>query len=318
MIDFSTNPYVLAPMAGVTDKAMRLICRRYGCGLEVTEMVSAKALHYKNKKSFELFDLTDEEAPISVQLFGSEPEIMAEGAQLAVAAGAKMLDVNMGCPVPKVANHGEGSGLLRTPETAFAIIRAMRDAVDVPLSAKMRIGWEERDPAIVDFARGLEAAGCDFIAVHGRPRAQYYTGSADWQTIAEIVRAVNIPVIANGDVDNVESARAIRETTGAAGVMVGRGALGRPWLFAQLLADHRGEPIPPEPDLHERAQVMLDHAALAVRYKGERIAMQEMRKQIGWYVKGLPHAAALRRDACMMNTFDDLRALLAREGFLTA
>lgn len=318
MIDFSTNPYVLAPMAGVTDKAMRLICRRYGCGLEVTEMVSAKALHYKNKKSFELFDLTDEEAPISVQLFGSEPEIMAEGAQLAVAAGAKMLDVNMGCPVPKVANHGEGSGLLRTPETAFAIIRAMRDAVDVPLSAKMRIGWEERDPAIVDFARGLEAAGCDFIAVHGRIRAQYYTGSADWNTIAEIVRAVNIPVIANGDVDSVESARAIRETTGAAGVMVGRGALGRPWLFAQLLADHCGEPIPPEPDLHERAQVMLDHAALAVRYKGERIAMQEMRKQIGWYVKGLPHAAALRRDACMMNTFDDLRALLAREGFLTA
>ena len=289
MIDFSTNPYVLAPMAGVTDKAMRLICRRYGCGLEVTEMVSAKALHYKNKKSFELFDLTDEEEPISVQLFGSEPEIMAEGAQLAVAAGAKMLDVNMGCPVPKVANHGEGSGLLRTPETAFAIIRAMRDAVDVPLSAKMRIGWEERDPAIVDFARGLEAAGCDFI-----------------------------PVIANGDVDSVESARAIRETTGAAGVMVGRGALGRPWLFAQLLADHRGEPIPPEPDLHERAQVMLDHAALAVRYKGERIAMQEMRKQIGWYVKGLPHAAALRRDACTMNTLGDLRTLLEREGFLTA
>lgn len=318
MIDFAVNPYVLAPMAGVTDKAMRLICRRYGVGLEVTEMVSAKALHYKNKKSFELFDLTDEEAPISVQLFGSEPEIMAEGAQLAVAAGAKMLDVNMGCPVPKVANHGEGSGLLRTPETAFAIIRAMRDAVDVPLSAKMRIGWDERDPAIVDFARGLEAAGCDFIAVHGRTRAKYYTGSADWQTIAEIVRAVNIPVIANGDVDSVESARAIRETTGAAGVMVGRGVLGRPWLFAQLLADHRGEPIPTEPDLHERAQVMLDHAALAVRYKGERIAMQEMRKQIGWYVKGLPRAAALRRDACTMNTLGDLRTLLAREGFLTA
>ena len=316
MFNFSGNPFVLAPMAGVTDRAMRLICRRYGVGLEVTEMVSAKALHYNNKKSYELFDLVDEEEPIAVQLFGSEPEIMAEGARLAVAHGAKMLDVNMGCPVPKVANHGEGSGLLRTPEVAFAIIRAMRAAVDVPLSAKIRIGWEERDPHLADFARGLEAAGCDFLAVHGRTRSQYYSGEADWQAIAEVVQAVDIPVLANGDVVDAQSARAILETTGAAGVMVGRGALGRPWLFAELLADWQGQPLPPEPSLAERAQVMLDHAALACRYKGERIAMQEMRKQIGWYVKGLPHAAALRRDACLLNTYDDLEALLRREGFL--
>lgn len=318
MIDFSANPFVLAPMAGVTDKAMRLICRRYGVGLVVTEMVSAKALHYRNKKSFELLDLCGEEEPIAVQLFGSEPDIMAEGARLAVEAGAKMLDVNMGCPVPKVAGHGEGSGLLRTPETAFAIIRAMREAVDVPLSAKMRIGWDEKDPHITDFAKGLEAAGCDFITVHGRTRAQYYTGKADWQTIADIVRAVNIPVIANGDVEDVASARAIAHATGAAGIMVGRGALGKPWLFAQLLADWQGRSVPAEPTLAERAQVMLDHAALACHYKGERIAMQEMRKQIGWYVKGLPHAAALRRDACTMNTYDDLEHLLRREGFLDA
>lgn len=317
MLDFNDNPFVLAPMAGVTDKAMRLICRRYGVGLEVTEMVSAKALHYKNKKSFELFDLAGEDQPIAVQLFGSEPAIMAEGARLAVSAGAKMLDVNMGCPVPKVAGHGEGSGLLRTPEVAFAIIRAMRDAVNVPLSAKMRIGWEERDPHIVDFAKGLEDAGCDFIAVHGRTRSQYYTGQADWDAIREIVEALTIPIIANGDVDSVEAARAIREATGAAGIMVGRGALGRPWLFAQLLADWQGRPVPEDPTLSERAQVMLDHAALACRYKGERIAMQEMRKQIGWYVKGLPHAAALRRDACTLNTYAELETLLAREGFLS-
>lgn len=316
MIDFNVNPFVLAPMAGVTDKAMRLICRRYGVGLEVTEMVSAKALHYNNKKSYELFDLIDEEEPIAVQLFGSEPDIMAEGARLAVAHGAKMIDVNMGCPVPKVANHGEGSGLLRTPETAFAIIRAMRDAVDVPLSAKIRIGWEERDPHIADFARGLEAAGCDFLAVHGRTRSQYYSGDADWSAIAEVVKAVQIPVLANGDVVDAASARAILDSTGAAGVMVGRGALGRPWLFAELLADWQGKPLPEEPNISERARVMLDHAALACRYKGERIAMQEMRKQIGWYVKGLPHAAALRRDACLMNTYDDLEQLLKREGFL--
>ena len=317
MLEFLNNPYCLAPMAGVTDKAARLICRRYGVGLEYTEMVSAKALHFKNKKSYELFDLVDEDAPINVQLFGSEPEIMAEGARLAVAHGAKMLDVNMGCPVPKVANHGEGSGLLQTPENAWAIIRAMREAVDVPLSAKIRIGWEQVDPHICEFAQGLAEAGCDFIAVHGRTRSQYYTGEADWSVIRQIVEAVDIPVIANGDVVDVASAHAIREATGAAAVMVGRGALGQPWIFAQLLADWRGESIPPDPSLAERAQVMLDHAALACQYKGERIAMQEMRKQIGWYVKGLPHATALRREACMLSTMDELKRLLEREGYLS-
>lgn len=318
MFDFKENPFSLAPMAGVTDKAMRLICRRYGVGLEYTEMVSAKALHYKNKKSFELLDLVDEAQPITVQLFGSEPDIMAEGAEIAVAHGATMLDVNMGCPVPKVANHGEGSGLLRTPETAWEIIRAMRKAVRVPLSAKIRIGFETVDSKICDFAKGLEEAGCDFIAVHGRTRCQYYSGEADWSVIREIVAAVDIPVIANGDVTDVASARAIREQTGAAGVMVGRGALGQPWLFAALLADYRGEATVEEPSLAERAQVMMDHAALACHYKGERIAMQEMRKQIGWYVKGLAHAAALRREASQLNTLDDLRHLLAREGYLEA
>lgn len=318
MLDFSKNPYSLAPMAGVTDKATRLICRRYGVGLEYTEMVSAKALHYKNKKSFELLDLADEEQPITVQLFGSEPDIMAEGAEIAVAHGATMLDVNMGCPVPKVANHGEGSGLLRTPEVAWEIIRAMRKAVDVPLSAKIRIGFETVDPNICDFAKGLEAAGCDFIAVHGRTRSQYYTGEADWSVIRRIVEAVDIPVIANGDVTDVASARAIREATGAAGIMVGRGALGQPWLFSALLADWRGEEIPAAPSLEERAQVMMDHARLACHYKGERIAMQEMRKQIGWYVKGLPHAASLRRDASYLNTLADLEGLLMREGYFNA
>ncbi len=316
MLDFKNNPFSLAPMAGVTDKAMRLICRRYGVGLEYTEMVSAKALHYKNKKSFELLDLSDEAQPMTVQLFGSEPEIMAEGAEIAVAHGATMLDVNMGCPVPKVANHGEGSGLLKTPETAWKIIRQMRKAVDVPLSAKIRIGFDTIDPQICDFAKGLEAAGCDFIAVHGRTRSQYYTGEADWSVIRHIVEAVDIPVIANGDVVDVASARAIREQTGAAGVMVGRGCLGQPWLFAALLADFRGEAVPTAPTLEERAQVMMDHATLACHYKGERIAMQEMRKQIGWYVKGLPHAAALRRESSQLNTLDDLKMLLAREGYL--
>lgn len=316
--NFSENPYCLAPMAGVTDKAMRLMCRRWHCGLVYTEMVSAKALTYDNKKSFELFDLTDEVEPVSVQLFGSEPDIMAEGAKLAVAHGAKLLDVNMGCPVPKVANHGEGSGLLRTPERAWEIIRAMTKAVDVPVSVKIRIGWDQIDPHITDFAKGLADAGAAFLAVHGRTRSQYYSGEANWQVIGDIVQAVDIPVLANGDVVDVASARAILAQTGAAGVLIGRGALGAPWLFESLYADWIGAPLPEAPSLSERAQIMLDHATLACQYKGEMIAMREMRKQIGWYVKGLPHAASLRRDASQLNTLSDLQTLLKREGWLSA
>ncbi len=314
--DFSTNPYGLAPMAGVTDKAMRLLCRKYGCGLQYTEMVSAKALLYDNKKTYELFDLTDEEAPIIVQLFGSEPEVMAEGAKLAVAKGAKALDVNMGCPVPKVANHGEGSGLLKTPEVAWDIIRAMTKAVDVPVTVKIRIGWDAIDPHITDFAKGLEAAGAALLAVHGRTRAQYYSGEANWQVIGDVVKAVDIPVLANGDVVDVASARGILEATGAKGVLIGRGALGNPWLFEALLADWQGKALPEVKKFEEKAQVMLEHATLACKYKGESIAMREMRKQIGWYVKGLPHAAEWRRASSTLNTLEDLRALLSTGGHL--
>ena len=310
MIDFSTNPYVLAPMAGVTDKAMRLICRRYGCGLEVTEMVSAKALHYKNKKSFELFDLTDEEAPISVQLFGSEPEIMAEGAQLAVAAGAKMLDVNMGCPVPKVANHGEGSGLLRTPETAFAIIRAMRDAVDVPLSAKMRIGWEERDPAIVDFARGLEAAGCDFIAVHGRTRAQIYRGEADWTLIGRVKNnpAIRIPIIGNGDVDSGPKAREMFDRYGVDGVMIGRATYGRPWIFREVRHYLTTGEVLPQPTVVERVEIAKRHLRKSVEIKGEYVGVLEMRRHLSNYFKGLPD---FKQTRLQLVTLTDIPALMA-------
>lgn len=316
MIDFSVNPFGLAPMAGATDKAMRLTCRRFGCGLEVTEMVSAKALTYNNQKSFALFDLTGEEQPISVQLFGSEPAVMAEGARIAVAHGAQMLDINMGCPVPKVAGHGEGSGLLRTPETAWAIVAAMRKAVEVPLSCKIRIGWETKDPHIDDFARGLEAAGADFLAVHGRTRAQYYSGRADRSAIRQVVEAVDIPVLANGDANDADSALSLMNETGAAGVLIGRGALGRPWIFAQCLAAYRGEPVPTEPERSERAHILLDQARLAVRDKGEYAAMRELRGVCGWYAHGLPGAAAFRRDAAQLSTFADLAALLEKHGWI--
>ena len=316
MIDFAANPFGLAPMAGATDKAMRLICRRYGCGLEVTEMVSAKALTYNNQKSFALFDLSGEEDPIAVQLFGSDPAVMAQGARIAVAHGARMLDVNMGCPVPKVAGHGEGSGLLKTPETAWAIIRAMKEAVDVPVSAKIRIGFDAPDPHIDDFARGLEAAGADYLAVHGRTRAQYYSGRADRGAIKKVVEAVAIPVLANGDATDAASALALMEETGAAGVLVGRGALGRPWIFRQCLAAWIGQTPPPDPDKQERARILLDQARLAIADKGEYAAMREYRAVCGWYAHGLPGAAAFRRQASQITTFDDLRALLEMQGWI--
>lgn len=307
--DLSKNPYVLAPMAGITDKAMRLMCRSYGCGLQYTEMVSAKALTFQNPRTYSLFDLTDEAPGILVQLFGSEPAVMAEGARLAVAHGAKALDVNMGCPVPKVANYGEGSGLLRTPQIAAEIIRAMTHAVDVPVSAKIRIGWDRPDPQITDFAKRLEDAGAAMIAVHGRTRQQYYSGAADWETITRVVEAVQVPVIANGDVWSVDDAARLIAQSGAAAVMIGRGALGRPWFFKQLTDPHAHDIAP---TLEERWDILRRHAALACFYKGEDIAMREMRKHMGWYVKGLPHAAMLRRESDQLRTLGDLDALLAK------
>lgn len=302
------NPYVLAPMAGVTDKAMRRLCREFGCGLVYTEMVSAKALTYRNEKTFKLMDPRDEAQPMITQLFGSEGDIMAEGARLAVADGATALDINMGCPVPKVAGHGEGSALLKDFDQAVAIAKAVVEAVEVPVSVKMRIGWETVDPEIPQLAQALEEVGIKMIAVHGRTRSQYYSGKANWDAIRDVVEAVHIPVLANGDVFSLEDARAIRAYTGAAGVMIGRGALGQPWLFRALQSGNEEDM---KVDMTERTAILRRHAQLMVDYDGERIGMQKMRKHFGWYFKGVPHGGKLRQQGMALSNIADLDKLIA-------
>lgn len=304
------NPVVAAPMAGVSDRPTRLIARTFGCGLAYTEMISAKALSYHNQKTYQLMNMADEQQPISMQIFGSEPEVMAQGARIMQAHGAQIIDVNMGCPVPKVVNNGEGSSLMRNPALAEAIVAAMVHAVDVPVTVKLRKGWDACSVNAVELARRLEAAGASAIAVHGRTREQYYSGKADWEIIARVKAAVQVPVIGNGDIFTPEDGKVMLEATGCDGIMLGRGALGRPWLYRQTLDYLRTGSYQPEPGLEERKRIIWRHAQLICTEKGERVAMKELRKHIAWYYKGLPHAARMRDAINTVSTMEELRMLL--------
>ena len=302
----------LAPMAGVTDAAFRQICAEKGAGYTVTELVSAKALCYRDKKTAQLLQPFPGEHPFAAQIFGSDASCMAEAAQLALEiSGADIIDINMGCPVGKVVNNGDGCALMKDPEKAARIAEAVVQAVKVPVTAKMRRGWDKGSINAVELAKMLEQAGVSAVAVHGRTRAQMYGGEADWNTIRDVKQAVGIPVIANGDVFSAESAVRILRFTGADMAMIGRGSFGDPWLFEQAAAALEGRDIPPLPPFAERWDTAVRQTELAARYHGERVAMLEARHHLCWYLKGVRYANYYKEKIVQLSTLDELHALSA-------
>ncbi len=300
------NPVILAPMAGVTDLPFRLLCREMGAGLVCMEMVSAKAIYYNNKNTEELLTIHPEEQPVSLQLFGSDPEIVAQMAARIEERPFSILDFNMGCPVPKVVNNGEGSALMKNPKLVEKLLTGLVKAVRKPVTVKIRKGFDETDINAVEIARIAESCGVAAVAVHGRTRAQYYSGNADWDIIRRVKEAVKIPVIGNGDVTGAKEAKAMLEQTGCDGVMVGRAAQGNPWIFREIAASLAGEPVPERPDNEEKKEMILRHARLLSEFKGEYTAVREMRKHLAWYTVGMPHSAHFRGMINSMETMEEL------------
>ena len=298
---------VLAPMAGVTDLAFRQICRELGAGLTVTEMVSAKALCYQDKMTVPLLQLGEGEHPAAAQIFGSDPVCMQEGAAIAhEVSGADLIDINMGCPVPKVANSGDGSGLMRDPDKAVKVLEAVIRGAGCPVTVKFRLGWDKGSINCVEFAKAMEQAGAAAVAVHGRTRTQMYSGTANWDWIREVKKAVKIPVIANGDVFKGEDAPRILKYTGADMAMIGRGVFGNPWLFAQCKAALEGRESPPMPPLEERCRTAVRQFELSAANKGEKIACLEARRHYAWYLKGVPHAGYYKEQIVKITTLEDV------------
>ena len=300
------NNLILAPMAGVTYLPFRLLCKEQGAGLLCMEMVSAKAIYFNNKNTEELLTIDDREPPVSLQLFGSDPDIISEMAKKIENRPFSILDINMGCPVPKVAGNGEGSALMKNPKLVEEIVSKTAKAIKKPVTVKIRKGFDDEHINAVEIARIAESAGAAAVAVHGRTREQYYSGKADWDIIRQVKEAVKIPVIGNGDVTSPEAARQLMETTGCDGIMIGRGAQGNPWIFRQILHWMETGEEEPKPDLEEVKAMILRHARMLVEYKGVYTGIREMRKHVAWYTAGYPNSAKLR---ARVNEIESLEAL---------
>ncbi|MBR1695598.1 MAG: tRNA dihydrouridine synthase DusB [Selenomonas sp.] len=289
------EPVFLAPMAGVTDTAYRIIAHDMGCPLCYAEMVSSQGIHFRNERTLTMLESEPGERPLAMQIFANTPEMAAEAAKYVEDLGtADILDFNMGCPAPKIVKNGEGSALMRDPDKAYAILSAIRKAVKMPFTVKMRKGWDDDHVNVLEIAKIAEAAGVDAIAVHGRTREQFYSGKADWDIIAEVKKMVKVPVIANGDVRTCQDLQKILDETSADGVMIGRGAQGNPWIFKQLTYFLRTGEVLPKPTMQERAEVIIRHLDLLLKYKGDYIGPREMRKHATWYTRGITHGAILR------------------------
>lgn len=300
------NPVFLAPMAGVTDWAYRTICAELGAGVTVTEMVSSRALVYQDKKSRKLLR-KNEGSLCGAQIFGNDPEIMAEGARLALEiSGCDFIDINMGCPMPKIAQSGDGCGLMRTPELAGEIVKAVTKAVDVPVTVKCRLGWDKGNLNVLDFTKRMEDSGAAMVAVHGRTRAMLYSGVADWDMITKVKDQLSIPVVANGDITGGETAVKCLKRTGADGIMIGRSVFGDPWVFEEVAYALRGEEYPGRPCLADRIAVAVRQFQLSEQDHGEKIACLEARKHFAWYLRGVSHSSYYKNQITSLTTVEDI------------
>ena len=300
------NPVFLAPMAGVTDWAFRTVCARLGAGVTVTEMVSSRALVYQDQKSRKLLK-KNEGSICGAQIFGNDPAIMAEAARLAMEiSGCDFIDINMGCPMPKIANSGDGCGLMRTPELAGEIVKAVTKAVEVPVTIKCRLGWDKGNINVLDFTKRMEDNGAALVAVHGRTRSMLYTGVADWDTIRKVKEQLAVPVIANGDITGGESAVRCLKRTGADGLMIGRSVFGDPWIFEEVNAALKGEEYAGRPALAERIAVAVEQFRLSEQDHGEKIACLEARKHFAWYLRGVSHSSYYKNQITSLTTMEDI------------
>lgn len=306
------NSYILGPMAGVTDLPFRLLCTEKGVGLSCMEMISAKAILYNNRNTKMLLEIHPDEGPVSLQLFGSDPDIISEMAKRIEELPFSILDINMGCPVPKVVKNGEGSALMKNPKLVHEIVRKTVNAINKPVTVKIRKGFDDSCINAVEIAKIAEDAGAAAIAVHGRTREEYYSGNADWDIIRQVKEEVSVPVIGSGDVRKPQDAKRMREETGCDGIMIARAARGNPWIFEEMVHFEESGYVPERPTAEEMVEMMLRHASLQLEYKGEYLGIREMRKHVAWYTQGLHGSSALRREINSVESYEELESLLRK------